>query len=358
MDISSALSSLPAIIGMLPMLLQVSQLVFSLFYIWFFGTLSMRGFRGKKPAMLRFPGILLMGALNLVAAAAFAGFIPFLGEGLFRFLQLDMLAAGIIVSIVLALALSLLTHEKSALRPEEVAEKLRLKVRGLQEMLMKKEGHMSEKEARQKAEEALKGYKASSAKLVGSEYQVKLSCGKDEATVVIDAWDGEVVSTIRHKSAVSLMLKDPKKVAGLAIIIAVAIASAVFFEGFPDPAADMASLIGMTPEELSDMAGAAAGSGAFDNGFPGSNTPEGCISYAVFMDYYRQLTDRQYLLDHVYEDDETSQVVGAGCGAPQVMMKIDHEGHELVIAITENGRVAYLTDGTFCMCIETGASAG
>jgi hypothetical protein len=354
LDIASTLSSLSSIVGMLPVILQASQVVFNLFFVWFYGSLSMKGFRGKKPLSLRLPGILLMGSLNLVGAAAFAGFIPFLGEGIFRFLQLDMLVAGTITCILLAFALSLLTHEKSALRPDELAEKLALKVKSLQEMLRKKESHLSEKAAKEKAEEALKGYKASTAKLVGNEYQVKLAKDKDEATVVLDAWDGDVVSVIRHKSAVGLLLSDEKKLAGIAIIAAVAVLSLVFFEGFPDPAADMASLIGVSPEELSDMAGAAAGNagagGGTDTGF--TSLPDGCISYAVFMDYYRQLTDRDFLLDHVYEDEATAGVVEQGCGPPQVMIKIDHEGHELVIAITENGRVAYLTDDKMCACIE------
>jgi hypothetical protein len=213
---------------------------------------------------------------------------------------------------------------------------------------------MSEKEARAKAEDALKGYKASCAKLVGSEYQVKLSYGKDEATVVIDAWDGEVVSTIRHKSAVALALKDPKKVAGLAIIIAVAIASAVFFEGFPDPAADLASLIGMTPEELSDMAGAAAGSGLF-----GGNVPEGCVSPAIFAGYQSQLSDRDFIAQHAYSDEAAKSAIERSCGGTVMMMLLfDHEGKDIVLGFTDAGSAAYLTDGTFCMCIETGASAG
>jgi hypothetical protein len=57
MDIGSALSSLSSIMEMLPLILQASQIVFSLFFIWFFGSLSMKGFRGKKPVMLRLSGI-------------------------------------------------------------------------------------------------------------------------------------------------------------------------------------------------------------------------------------------------------------------------------------------------------------
>lgn len=352
MDFAAAFSSLPAIIGMLPAMLQVSQFIFSLFFIWFFGSMTLRGLRGRKPVMLRISGTLLMGALNFYAAAAFSGFMPFLGEGLFRFLQLDMLAAGIIVAIVLALALTLLTHEKAAMRPEEAAEKLRLKVKGLQEMLRSKAKHLDEKTAMKKAEDALKGYKATSAKLVGNEYEVKLLHEKDEATVVVDAWDGEIISTIRHESAAGLLLKDRRKVAGIAIIAAVAILAAVFFEGFPDPAADMAAIIGMTPEELSDMAGTVADSAATGGGILGFDMPDGCISYAVFMQYYNQLTDRDFLLDHVYNDEATAQAVTAGCGAPQIMIRIDHEGRDLVIAVTQNGRVAYLTDGIMCQCIE------
>ena len=348
MELSSLVSSLPVLIGMLPLILQVTQILSYLFFIWFFGTLAMRGYRGKKTMMLKISGTLLTGAICFLASASFAGFVPFLNEGILSILQLDMLVAGIVVCVVMAISINLITHQNPALKPEEFAEKLRRKVVALEDMLKNRKAHISEKEARDKAEKVMPGYKAQHAKIIDNDYEVAMKKGDSEALVVLDIWDGEVRTKIKHESAIMQMLTDPEKLAGLAVIAIILVSSLLFFEGFPNPAEDMASMFGMSMDDLG-----AISQRMQDSPLLGEDMPAGCASPIVFTNYYSQMTDRQFVLDHIYEDAAIKQTASSECGGEvQGMIRIDHEGQDLVIAILSSGRVAYLTDGILCMCVD------
>ena len=48
------------------------------------------------------------------------------------------------------------------------------------------------------------------------------------------------------------------------------------------------------------------------------------------------------------------RTVEASSGEPsKIMIKIDHEGKELILSVTEGGKGCYFTDGIFCGCIES-----
>ncbi len=351
MDISSLVSSLPALIGMLPLVMQVTQLVFQLFFIWFFGSVSMRGYRGNKTTMLKISGILFTGALCFFASASFAGFVPFFSSGIFSMLQLDMAIAGIVVSLVMAGALSLMTHQQSAEKAEETIQKLMRKVAALEDMLKNKKAHLTETEAKSLAQKAMEGFKALGAKMIGNDYEVSMSKGEEKATVVLDMWDGEVKMEMKHEAAILQFLKDPEKVAGLVIIAIIAISAAILFEGFPNPMDDIASMFGMSADELGDLTQSMA-----DSPLLQADIPEGCVSPMVFTSYYSQLQDKDFLLDHVYENEAVAETVRQNCGDPDAMIMVEHEGKEIVIAlIMSEAKVAYLTDGVFCMCVDAGA---
>ena len=37
-----------------------------------------------------------------------------------------------------------------------------------------------------------------------------------------------------------------------------------------------------------------------------------------------------------------------------MMLRLDHEGKDLIMAFTTGGQLAYLTDDIFCACLDTG----
>ncbi len=348
MGLETMISSLPQLMSMLPLLMQSMGMIFNLFFIWFFGTMAMRGYRGQKPFFLNIAGALLSGSLCLVGSASFAGFMPFMEGFLMSMLQLDMLVAGITVSIIIAIALRLLTHDNSEWRPDEMVGMLQRKVVALEDMLKKKAHHISESDAKKIAEEAVKGFKVATAKLIGSEYEVDMKEEKKEAKVVIDAWDGEVKNVIRHESRFVLFFRSPHRIAGLVILVALTALSFAFFEGLPDPAEDMASVLGMSPEELTDLTSSVA-----DNPLMSQEIPEGCVSPIVITQYNSQLQDSKFVLDHAFGDEAIERTIRDNCeGDVQMMLRIDHSGQDLVLAFTTTNQFAYLTDGTFCMCMD------
>jgi hypothetical protein len=347
MDLGSVISAVPTLLQMMPLLLKLTQILFFLFFIWFFGSLSMRGFRARKPLSLGLGLTLISGALCLFSSSAFSGFLPFLSEGIYRFLGLDMLAAGLISAAVMAFSLNLMTHDQGKRDPREMVERLKRKVANLEDMLRSRGHHISESEAKKAAEEKMPGFKAVSAKVVGNEFEVTLRKGKKEAKVILDAWDGEVKKKIQSESALVRSFRDLYKVSGLAILVAFMVASAVFFEGLYDPMGEMESALGIDMGDVGELASVIGDSPLI------TDTPEGCASMLVFTQYYEQFQDRDFVLDHVFEDEQISRLVEENCGTPLMMVKVDHEGSELVIAVTDNNRVGYVTDGNFCMCVET-----
>ncbi len=347
MDLGSIISAAPALLQMMPFLIKVSQVLFFLFFIWFFGSVSMRGFRARKPLSLGIGLTLLTGALCLVSSSAFSGFLPFLNEGMYKFLGLDMLAAGVISSLVIALSLNLMTHDQGKRDPREMVERLKRKVANLEDMLRSRKHHLSEGEVKKMAEGKMPGFKASSAKLVGNEFEVTLMKGKKEARIILDAWDGEVKKKLQSESAVVRFLRDPYKVSGLVILLAFLIASAAFFEGFYDPLSGMESALGIKMDDIGELASVIGDSPLI------SDTPEGCVSMLVFTQYYERFQDADFVMDHVFEDEQISGLVEENCGKPLMMVKVNHEGNDLIIAVTDNSRVGYVTDSTFCMCMET-----
>ncbi len=344
MDIGSLLTSLPTLISMIPVMMQVSQVLFFLFFIWFFGQMSMRGFVARKPFYMGIAGTFLTGTLCLLASSAFAGFLPFFSTGIFSLLGVDMVITGIISSALIAVALNLITRSSASKKPLIIVEELRRKVMQLEDILSKKPHRLHEKDVRRIAEDEVRGYKVSAIKLVGHDYDVKLEKGKSVARLIIDSWDGEIRKKIIGDSAVLRFFTDPKRIMGLLILIAVSAGTALFFDGFSSPMDEMSSMLGFDVNEIGDMAESLGDSYIM---------PEDCISMLVFTQYYEQFQNRDFVLDHVFEDDQMSRMIEDNCGRPVVMIKIDHEGTDLIIAVTENSRVGYVTGTTFCSCVET-----
>ena len=286
------------------------------------------------------------GLLCVVAGISLAGFVPFLNSGFFHMLQLDFTIAALSVSILLAIALHLMTRDGDYKKPEEVIDALRRKVAVLEGKLRDRAKHITDKEAKRIAEGGMQGYKAVKATLFCNEFEVELRSGEKAAKAIIDAWDGEIKQKNMRFEA-RRFFRDPHVIAGLLIIIAILAATAVFFEGFPDPTEAFTSMFGITMEDVANMS-----ENLRDNPFTSGELPPGCVSPFIFNTYKSQLTDRQFLLDHAYHDNSTRNVFeDKSLDTVSLMLRIDHEGRDVIMAFTESGKECYLTDGTFCGCI-------
>jgi hypothetical protein len=347
MAISGLASVLPDLLLILPTLLYAMEIIFYLFFIWFYGTISMFGYKKHKSIATIMGGKVLTGVVCLVGGVSFAGFVPFLSKGFLHALQLDSFVAGFSASVALAFALYLITHKDARLTPSYSVDSLKRKIVVLEDMLRKRALSLPAANAIKKAEYALRGYKAAGSKLIGNEWEVELKKGEDVGKVIIDAWDGEI-KKVKMKFSLSDFFKDAHKVLGLLMIILVIGASVLFFEGFPDPNETFASMFGITMDDITNMSAALR-----DNPFVTGELAPGCVSPLVFSRYQSQLQDKDFLLDHLYDDESTKSTVEMNSGdTVQIMLRLDHEGKDLILAITEKGKGCYLTDGTFCGCID------
>jgi len=346
MEMSNFVSALPDIIVLLPVLLYVTQLLFYLFFMWFCGSIAIRGYKKHMSFVTGLGARLLAGIVCLVGGMSFSGFIPFFSKGFMHILQIDVLIAGLSVSILLAFALRLITYKEEWRKPNAMMDALKRKVMALEEMLRKGSKSIPEKEARKKAEGGLPGYKADSAKLVGNEWQVDLKLGDKVGKVILDAWNGEIKKKIK-KFEVLEFFKDAHKLAGLLMIIAVVGASALFFEGFQDPNDTFTSMFGITMEDIVNMSASLRG-----NPFISRDIPPGCISPIVLARYQKNFEDIDFVREHLHEDNSTKRIVEENSGKDvRSMLRLDHEGKDLILATTYDMSLCYLTDGKFCACL-------
>jgi len=347
MDIGTLAATLSDLVSILPVMLYAMQWTFYIFLVWFLGSVSMKGYRKQKSFAAGVVATLLVGTICLIGGIAFSGFVPFLNGGIFSIMQLGVIIAGLPVSIALAVSLRLMTHRDRDLKPGEIIDSLKRKVTVLETQLDKKARPMTVAEARRKAEEALPGYESRKGRRVGSEWEIELKKGEHSARVIMDAWDGEIKKVEKDESELAGFFRDPLMIAGLAVIVAVIIGSAVFFEGFPDPVQDFTSVLGISMEELANLSAKVEGSaGIIDN------TEPGCVKLeSVMIAYQSELQDINFLRSHIYTDDATSRLVESSSNDVVMgMFMVAHEGHEVVLAFTQSQRVCYLTDGKFCGC--------
>jgi len=183
------ISALPEIIQQLPQLLFISDVVFYVFGVLFFGSLAIRGFRGylNLPVMLGLR--VLMGVISLVGGVALQGYFSFLNQGFYRLFRLDILAGSLVSSIVLAVGIYLLSFRFENL------DGLRHKIERLKERL-------------ENAEKAPKS---------------------------------------------SVGWKDPYKIAGAAVLLGFIGFSLANFSGFPKIGESFLSYVGLSQEELMNL---------------------------------------------------------------------------------------------------------
>lgn len=107
-------ASLNEIVAGLPVLLQVMQIVTMVFFVLFFGSIVMFGFRAYASFWKKLGLRLLFGIFALFSGAAIRNMLPLPDSIFVNLIQLDMILAGLISSIIFAISLFLLSRALSS----------------------------------------------------------------------------------------------------------------------------------------------------------------------------------------------------------------------------------------------------
>ena len=116
------MADIAGLLGMLPQLVAVSQYVFIIFSVLFFGSIAVRG--APVEWYLRWVLRVGLGAVALAAAYGLSAFVPDVLPFM-RLLNIDVLVTGVAASLVLAAGLYLITRTMdTTARIEEKIRKL------------------------------------------------------------------------------------------------------------------------------------------------------------------------------------------------------------------------------------------
>jgi hypothetical protein len=326
------------IFSLLPQILELAQLAMYIFLVFFFGGIVVKGIGLRLNFFLKTLLVIAAGAVCLLAGKAIALYLPFLGEGMFRLFQLDVFAGGIITAFLLSLSLYLITAGLGKDELKEVKEQL-AKLKGLliSSRVIKP---VAEHQALKMAEKAT-GLKADSAEIKGDEWRVVVKEGEKERLVVLDALTAEVKS-ILHKSKIGTFFSRKSRIAGVLLLISLLVFILLNFRGLPT-ITDSLSEIGLSPETLS--------------GFSDTlKQQQGLLDKSECTEAIPVLQDQQALSEaQVYSDEATKSMFDEQSGSKvSVMRRVVKNGMELIFGFTENRKVCFTSNGSFCGCFDAG----
>jgi len=213
-DISNLAAVAPQLLSQLPSFLQILQIMTYTFFVLFFGSIIMKGFRGYLPWHMKLLGRIGFGFVALVCSVALSPFMPV--DSIYKIFQLDLFLAGILSTIVLTVSLFLISYgiyNRPAM--EKAIEKLKA-------MLEKA------KDAERKE---------------GGEKKIR-------------------------------RLLSPVRVVGIAVFCAFVLLSLVYFTGFPDPTENLFSAIGLSKKDIEQLSTYIEA--VYPN--QSQSMPQGCVS--------------------------------------------------------------------------------
>ena len=103
-----------SLLSQLPMLLQYIQLISYIVLSYVFGSVAVRGWRGYLPWYLSLPFRFGAGFVCLLAGISLSPFMGTLNTGLLKFMQIDILTAGLVAGVLFAAGLFLLSYGSRA----------------------------------------------------------------------------------------------------------------------------------------------------------------------------------------------------------------------------------------------------
>jgi hypothetical protein len=296
----SSLGEMAALIQNLPEFMFWTQIVIYIFFIFFFGSLALRGYRGYLHWTLHLLLRIGSGFACLVAGIGLSPILPLVsGNMILRIAQLDVVIGGAVSAVVLALSFYIMTLRF----PRTLVIKKKIKA-----------------------------------------LEARLSKTRDRPP--------------------SKMRMDPLIIIGVVIILAFMAASIYNFRGFPDPASDLLAQMGMTPEELTQIGGllgdpgAGAGIGGLvpegvviEGGSISEQSPACLSAMLAMVPIQDQLQDPVFLLEHMYADPGMQALIEAGSGKTVTQMfRVTEDGNDIIIAQTQDMFTCTAVPGEFCLC--------
>lgn len=328
--------SLFSLLGMLPELLFIAQIITYLFLAWFLGSLAFRGMRKRIPFAIKVIATIGTGFLCLVAGTVLAKYMFFFEGTVFQIFQLDLFLGGLITSITVAIAFYMITHKDKGEGKDKMINKLQERVSLLEGLLLKHEvPTLREDEVKKTSEALVPGFKAKEADLKKTDWEILLERGERKVKVILSAYTGEV-KKIEHLGAKG-MLSDPVRIIGIALVIFLVAFSLLNFRGFPSMMEGVASLLGMSPEQFSMFAGS-------------EELPEGCVPVTDL------LTEHGISVlggESAYRNEEVKNMIEGEAGVNiEWMYRIDHEGANYILAVDSGlQNMCSATEDKFCQCI-------
>ncbi|MBI4020606.1 MAG: hypothetical protein HY369_00015 [Candidatus Aenigmarchaeota archaeon] len=272
-----AFEDAPAIISQLLDNLYVFDVVFYVFSVLFFGSIAVRGFRGVLGWLPHLGLRIVMGVVSILGGLAMSGFFPSLGQGVYLLFNADILVGSLITSVLLAIGLYLFSHHL-------------INVKALEDRI------------------------------------AKLEKRKNQA---------------KHLPPEKLTMRDPVKIAGLAVIVVVVAFSLIGFSGFPSISGRLFTSFGISQEELSDL------SSTLET-FTGADLPAGCASAITVLQPVN--FDLNALPTSTNPTARATLEAGSGTAIP-LMKQTTYQGAEYFLATTADGRLCHALTNQFCGCI-------
>jgi hypothetical protein len=295
-DFSSMLAFAPEMLRGLPVIFQTVQIVAYLFFILFFGSIVIRGFRGYLPWYMKLLARIGFGFIALICAVALAPLISIGSTGIFKLIftivQLNLWIAGMISTAVLAISLFLISNKiYNVPGMEKAIEKLKLRM-----------------EKAKSVEKEMAG-----------------------------------------KTIIQRIL-EPLTIAGIVIFVAFIAIALINFRGFPNPSDNVLSAIGLNQSDLDKL------SGYIETVSPGQNEnmPEGCVSALELAQNFRQDIVNNRL--PAYSDSGMKSLIESSSGESVFQMyRIEYKQKVYALATTTKQSVCSATGNIFCGCINFGS---
>ena len=123
------------LITSLPLILQGIQIFSYIVLTLFFGSIAVKGWRGAPSMLVSILLRLGAGFVCLIAGITFGPWVPWLATDIMRLFQLDMIIMGFVFSIIMAVAIALVSNNLpgSAERMQRIIEKLQKRIKKMQQ---------------------------------------------------------------------------------------------------------------------------------------------------------------------------------------------------------------------------------
>jgi hypothetical protein len=208
---TAMISNISQFLEMLPQVFGIVQAIIFIFMVPFFGGISIKGLIRYVSPPIRLLVIIVSGIISLIGGLGLGGAFPIFRGEAFELFRVNMLVWGMMVACLFALGLYLFTR-KPGLAGKAVADKI---------------------------------------SQLENEIAKLKSMAKDKP----------------EQEAVSAMVKEPARLAGMILILVIAAASILAFRGFPDMGMEFFDYFGLSEGDLKELSGQA-----------GTDMPPGCVN--------------------------------------------------------------------------------